>query len=42
VRARLEAFGTVVTSTPDAFQKHIRSETAVLADVIRQSNIKAE
>lgn len=42
VRARLEPLGTVVTSKPEAFQAHIRAETTMLADVIRQANIKAE
>lgn len=42
VRARLEPFGAVVTSTPAQFHAHIQKETALLADVIRRANIKAE
>jgi tripartite-type tricarboxylate transporter receptor subunit TctC len=42
VRARLEPFGTVVTSTPAQFHAHIQKETALLADVIRRANIQAE
>lgn len=39
---RLDPLGTVVISTPEQFQKHIKDETTVLADVIRRANIKAE
>lgn len=42
VLKRLEPLGTVVISTPDKFKQHILDETAVLADVIRRANIKAE
>jgi tripartite-type tricarboxylate transporter receptor subunit TctC len=42
VRARLEPFGSVVTSTPAQFQAHIQKETALLADVIRRAGIKSE
>lgn len=42
VRARLEQFGTLMTTKPDVFQAHIKAETALLAEVIRKSNIKAE
>lgn len=42
VRARLEPLGTIVTSTPEQFEAHIKQETALLADVIRRANIKAE
>lgn len=42
VRARLEPFGAVVTSTPTEFHAHIQKETALLADVIRRANIKSE
>ena len=42
VNPRLEPLGTLAISTPDQFRKQIRDETALLADVIRRSNIKAE
>ncbi len=42
VRERLEPLGTVSVSTPEQFQAHIRSETSLLAEVIRRANIKAE
>lgn len=42
VRARLEPLGTISTSTAEQFQAHIKSETALLANVIRRANIKAE
>lgn len=42
VRARLEPLGTITTSTPEQFAAHIKAETALLADVIRRANIKAE
>lgn len=42
VRARLEPFGSVVVSTPDALAPHIRRETAMLAEVIRQAGTKAK
>jgi tripartite-type tricarboxylate transporter receptor subunit TctC len=42
VQKRLEPLGTLAISTPDEFRKQIRDETALLADVIRRANIKAE
>lgn len=42
VRARLEPLGTIVTSTPEQFEAHIKQETSLLAEVIRRANIKAE
>ena len=42
VRARLEPLGTIVTSSPQQFEAHIKQETAMLADVIRRANIKSE
>jgi len=42
VRARLEPLGAVVPSSPSAFQSHIEKETAMVAEVLRRANIKAE
>lgn len=40
VLAKLEPLGVPTVSTPEAFQAHIRNETALLADVIRRANIQ--
>jgi tripartite-type tricarboxylate transporter receptor subunit TctC len=42
VKARLAPLGTIVTSTPDEFAKHIAMETALLAEVIERAKIRAE
>ena len=39
VRPKLELLGTVVTSTPAEFRRHIETETATLAEVIRRANL---
>lgn len=39
VRPKLEQLGTVVTSTPAEFRRHIETETATLAEVIRRANL---
>lgn len=42
VRTRLEALGTLVTSTPEAFRQHIETETATFTDVIRRARISPQ
>jgi tripartite-type tricarboxylate transporter receptor subunit TctC len=42
VRARLEPLGVITIQTPEQFAAHIKTETNLLADVIKRSNIKAE
>jgi len=42
VRSKLEVHGTIVTSTPEEFRAHIKTETATLAKVIRQANISVK
>ncbi len=40
-RAKLDLLGRVVTSSPDEFRRHIQTETATLAEVIRRANLAA-
>lgn len=42
VRSRLEMLGMVTIQTPEQFAAHIKTETNLLADVIKRSNIKVE
>ena len=42
VRTRLEPLGMITIQTPEQFAAHIKTETNLLADVIKRSNIKAE
>jgi tripartite-type tricarboxylate transporter receptor subunit TctC len=42
VRTRLEPLGMITIQTPDQFAAHIKTETNLLADVIKRSNIKPE
>jgi len=42
IRPRLEMHGTIVTSSPEEFRAHIKTETSTLAEVIRRANISVQ
>lgn len=42
IRPKLEMHGTIVTSSPEEFRAHIKTETSTLAEVIRRANISVQ
>ncbi|GMV01165.1 MAG: ABC transporter substrate-binding protein [Burkholderiales bacterium] len=42
IQPKLEMHGTIVTSSPEEFRAHIKTETSTLAEVIRRANISVQ